>query len=307
MNHYILSIVLLAIAADAMAGCRLSMITGDYTSAIKSAQKEITSGSANASVYGCLGEAYYHTGKFSLAAEQFLKEASMVTSDADRSAAYQSIGMSMLYTGDYKKGIEYLNKKLAIDKKIGDKNEVGVSLATMAAIMGSMGKHQEAIDKSLEALNFLKHDTDIASTYNNIANEYAGMNDIESAIKYMMKAIEIDRKFLGNKKDLAIHLINISDFYLSQKKDKKAIESLNEGIQLIKKSGDLYWLMIALSYRSKAYFYVGEYKKSTNDIDQTLKIANEIKPREYNNIKALHANLTQAISNSNTNEPPASQ
>lgn len=296
---YIFSIICLLVGTEVLAGCRLNMLTGDYPGAVTSAQKEISSGSANASVYGCLGDAYFELGKFSLAAEQFIKEASMVTSDADLSVAYQGIGMSMLYTGDYDKGIEYLNKKLAIDKRIGDKNEIGVSLATMAAIMGNMGKHKEAIDKSIEALKYLQHDTDISSTYNNIANEYAGLNDIDNAIKYMVKAIEIDRKFLGDKKDLAIHLINLSNFYLSQKEYEKTIESLNEGVELIKKDGDLYWLMTGLSYRSRAYFYVGEFVKSKKDIDQTLNIANNIKPRELENIKSLHANLSQAINNSN--------
>ncbi len=296
---YILSIIFLAIGTEALAGCRLSMLTGDYPSAIKSAQEEISSGSATASVYGCLGDAYFELGKFSLAAEQFLKEASMVTSDSDLSTAYQGIGMSMLYTGDYKKGIEYLEKKLVIDKRLGDKNEIGVSLATMAAILGNMGRHQDAIDKSIEALKYLEHDTDISSTYNNIANEYSGIGDIDNAIKYMKKAIEIDRRFFGDKKDLAIHLINLSSFYLSKKEDKEAIKNLTEGIEMIRKDGDLYWLMTGLSYRAKGYFYVGELSKSKSDIDQTLRIANNIKPREIESIRSLHASLTKAIKNSN--------
>ena len=296
---YTLSAFFLVFSTEALAGCNFQLLTGDYSKAIISATNDISSGKADVSVYDCLGQAYYESGKFALAAEQFLKVSTMVNSDSDLSAAYQGVGMSMLYTGDYEKGIEYLNKKLAIDKKVGDKNQIGVSLATMAAIMGNMGKHQAAIDKSIEALKYLQHDTDISSTYNNIANEYAGMNDIDNAIKYMMKAIEIDRKFLGDKKDLAIHLINLSNFYLSQKEDKKAIKSLNEGIDLIQKDGDLYWLMTGLSYRSKAHFYVGEFSKSKRDINQTLKIANNIKPRELENIKSLHANLIQAIENSN--------
>ena|GEM_PF-5883618 len=286
------------VTADVYAGCKLQMLAGNYDAALQSVKEKVASGRASASDVDCMGQAYFELGKFSLAAEQFINEAAMVTSDSDLSAAYQGVGMSMLYTGDYEKGIEYLEKKLAIDKRVGDRNEIGVSLATISAILGNMGRHQAAIDKSKEALNYLKYNTDISSTYNNIATEYAGMNDIDNAIKYMNQAIEIDRKLFGDKKDLAIHLINISDFYLSQKEDRKAIKNLNEGIEIIGKDGDLYWLMTGLSYRAKAYFYVGETIKSKADIDKTLKIAMDIKPREIDAIRALHASLNEAIGNS---------
>ena len=296
---YIFSILFLVITLEAKANCKLYLLAGSYDKAVHAAQEKQKFGKATISDINCQGQAYFELGKFSLAAEQFVKVASLATSDIDRSAAYQGAGMSMLYTGDYNRGIEFLEKKLKIDKKLGDKNEVGVSLATMAAILGNMGNHKEAIVKSIEALNYLKHDTDIASTYNNIANEYAGMGDIDNAIKYMQKAIELDRKFFGDKKDLAIHLVNLGNFYLVKEKDKKAIEALNEGVQLIRKFGDLYWLMTGLTYRAKAYFYAGQANESKSDIDEALKIALNINPREIDSVKSLHASLTQAIKNSN--------
>jgi len=301
---YIALMLVLFLSEGVAAGCLFDLYRGNYEEAVKSAASEIKRGNANRENFQCLGLAYYEYGYFSEAVQAFEKVLEFSHTDKQLSEAYQDLGKSLKYTGAFDQAISYLEKKILIDKKSNNRGEIGIALATIASILGDMNEDEESIKKSLESIKYLEHDGDRSSTYNNVAISYLSLGDLKNAFKYIDKAIEIDRKLFGDKKDLAIHLINKADFLSRYGKHTEALEPLNEGIGLIEKDGDKYWIMMGLINRGLVYEASSKSNLALNDYQRAKKLAADIKARELAYLEEAINRIQNSMPN-NSMQPTA--
>ena len=92
---------------------------------------------------------------------------------------------------------------------------LGVILSNRATYLGHLGRHMESIELGVKALETLKsdmHDADyLITTLNNIASQYAELNNYEQAIKYTEQILDIPE--LEKSTHFGTILCNIADYY----------------------------------------------------------------------------------------------
>lgn len=125
------------------------------------------------------------------------------------------------------------------------------------------------------------------SEKNNMSNElaisngvigiiYAELGDFDNSAKFNFKALELFEK-ANNKKEIGVTLGNIAADMMSQKNYKKALDYMNEAINIAKLINDKYG--IAQQYNNIAgVYYAGymDYKKALDYFKKAYKVNNEL-------------------------------
>ncbi|MBB6520073.1 tetratricopeptide repeat protein [Pseudoteredinibacter isoporae] len=276
-----LCLIACLVSAGTFADCQSQLSIGNYETAIKHAEKTLTNNKASYTKYLCLGLAHQHLGRFQGAAQAFEKAISLAKTEHEKNDLYFDLSVAFKYLGQFDKSLAYIDKKLTFDRRTQNSSEMGISLATKAAILGDMGRNQEAITLAGEAIQYLERDTDRASTYNNIATGYSSLGDFKNAFKYIDLAIAIDRRqSTAGQKELAIHLMNKAYLYRQQEKYVEALATVNNSLRIIEKGGNRYWLMSGLIHRAKIYELSKDLDRALVDFQAAAKLANEIRAQE---------------------------
>ncbi|GAA6151503.1 tetratricopeptide repeat protein [Pseudoteredinibacter isoporae] len=277
----ILCCIVCLMGANAYADCQSALLQSQYNIAIKHAEQSITESKAGYQTYLCLGQVYQNTGRFQDAIHYLKKAIPLANSEQDKNNLYFDLSVAFKYTGDLKQSLAYINKKLAFDRRTQNSAEMGVSLATKAAILGDIGRHNQAIELSIESIQYLERDTDRASTYNNIATGYSSLGDFRNAFKYINLAIAIDRRqAAAGQKDLAIHLMNKAYLYRQQGEYQRALATINESLNIIETQNHQYWLMSGLIHRAKTHELSQNYDHALLDFQNAAGLAKTTKAQE---------------------------
>lgn len=276
--------------------CPLPLSSDNDNNLIERIQSDIARGNANYEMYICLSRAYQHSGRYQDAIHYLYQAIDFAKTEREKNDAYFDLSVALKYIGDLDKSLSYIDKKLAYDRRQNKSGEMGISLATKAAILGDMGRNKEAIDLSTESIQYLKRDTDRASTYNNIATSHSALGDFKNAFKYVELAIAIDRRrSTAGHIDLAIHLMNKGCLYRKQGNYTEALATIDQSLNIVEEQNNQYWQMSGLIHRAKIHELSQHHDKALADFQKAAELARDIKAQELEYLLSTVRRLERQI------------
>jgi tetratricopeptide (TPR) repeat protein len=149
------------------------------------------------------------------------------------------------------------------------------------------------IEKLIEAAQIFEKDElknldDLSTTYGMLGQLFQSKNDLESALNYTTKEVDIAYK-LKNDQKIGHSLTNLGILYSDQGKPHKSIECFEESIIYKRKLGDSLGVAINLSNVSNHYAEIGDEKKSLWALEEAHRIATEVNSKVW--IAIVEVNL----------------
>lgn len=213
-------------------------------------------------------------------------------------------GIGAIYADqkDLERSIDYFNRALNIDFIIRDSISIAKNLGNIGIIYYELNDYIKAKEYLEKAYNVNLKMNNLGFAADNLLNlgniEHKQMN-YDKALDYFFQALDLNR-ILGFKRDIAIDLGKIGSTYLSIAESKKigteksqkinkfilnkAITYLKNSIEMLEKSGDLYYLKEFYLLLSNGYELVGNtekafeiFKKHTAIKDSVFSIDNKKK------------------------------
>lgn len=225
--------------------------------------------------------AEYYTTALSLAIR--IKEDDLVV------GIYNNIAVFYIYEKNWAKALEYLNQGLEFIKT-SEKSTIAIKgpfLSNLGVVYEETGKYQESLSYHQQAHTVYllgNQSYNMALSYHNLGNIYNFINETDTAIMLLEKALEIERA------SNIIHLeqetlVRISKAYLRNNEYGLAIEMAKEAIRLAQEtqnadvlSEGYYQLSLAYSASgeaSKSRYYFSRYKDVSDSLialERNLKI-----------------------------------
>lgn len=203
-------------------------------------------------IYINRGYAYMFLKKMREAFGDF-ETAIKVCQNVNKESAYSSMAYYYVVVGDYEKSIEYYSKAL----------EVNPQSAPLCMDMGNslnkLGKFDEAESYFMKALSY---NPEMAEIYYNKAvrlKDMEGISEKEQMLAYLNKCIEINPAFIKA-------YINKAAIYRENKKDKEAIDILNQVISPVYNED----FLMAVEQRGIAYRLTKQFPQALNDFNFVL-------------------------------------
>lgn len=184
----------------------------------------------------------------------------------------KTIAIIYMIQKKYKEAEEYYNKSLKFFEKLKSNNDI----ADIYTNFGTMyGKQAFDIDDSLKKIELYKKELiyykkaiplynkkdKIALSIYNIASAYLNFDNFDSAYKYIEKAKLLYWE-LKDEKGLALCDFLTGNFLYKNKEFKKAIEPLNNSLEVAEKIGELNMIEKSSNYLYKCYKELGDYKNA---------------------------------------------
>ncbi|QGY44310.1 tetratricopeptide repeat protein [Maribellus comscasis] len=163
------------------------------------------------------------------------------------SNAYKNLGKIEYFSGDYEKAEEYLNKALVVKQKIED-------LLSQPGIFEYIGLCKIGRENINEGIDNIKHALDLAlrnsqkniqlEIYSKLAETYLNLNDLEKALYYQKKQIDIQNSILSGGANIKIEQLQ-TIYELDEKTNQIAdLEKQNEINTLKLKQQKTFQIMI---------------------------------------------------------------
>ncbi len=178
--------------------------------------------------------------------------------------ANNSVGVDYYRMENYETALTYFLKAAEYRIKANNILDIADSYYKLGMVMDDMGKLNEASNYYFMAQKlFEKADncSGEADVYNGIAGIYYKRKQIDSVEFYALKAMEQYVK-CGNKETQAFMYINLASLMNMQKKHSKAIDYINNGLEISKEIGALSQIRQAYKNMSETYSYMGDFKKA---------------------------------------------
>lgn len=134
--------------------------------------------------------------------------------------AYRNFGTAYIELGDYERAISYIEKakEVYLSCGINTGDSLSACYTNLGCAYSDVGNNEKALESLNEALKidikqYGEIHSSVATVYNNIASVYAD-EDLEKAIYYQQKTVEIDTKIFGEKSaKCLIDYLNLAVFY----------------------------------------------------------------------------------------------
>lgn len=151
----------------------------------------------------------------------------ILNNENGRAYVQYTLGQIYMETGPYDKAIAYTESALKTYEKLGRKNEAGHVLYNLGTIYWRQDKFKEslaAFKKKLDISIWMKDSVSMSSTHKAIGDCYLKLNDITSAKKQYLVALDIADLLQNDRRKLDIYAA-LSDLYALEKDYKKAFEN----------------------------------------------------------------------------------
>jgi tetratricopeptide (TPR) repeat protein len=187
--------------------------------------------------YSNLGGLYLDNGNYPYASEYFLKGKRIWEEIGDSgylANSYDQLAVIAEIQEDFKLALELYTTALKLREETNDSYGISYSYNNLGIIymhMEEFGLAKKYLEKS-EALKLeLGDEPGIASTQTNLGIIANNQGFYEQGLQHHLNALEYSNK-LQRSKDIATSLINIGYSYLQLNEPKKALNVLEEGLQI---------------------------------------------------------------------------
>jgi two-component sensor histidine kinase/Tfp pilus assembly protein PilF len=164
---------------------------------------------------------------------------------------------------NYKMGIQVAFQSLKISKQLKNNLLISKSNAMLAMNYDDWGQYDSAIFYYYIILKLpLGKDYDYSQIYNNLGNTYLKLNQLDSALKYVKRAYEIDKLNKSKSYELATCVNNLGHIYLKKKDYKRAKFYLDTAYKYASESEN-HEKLRDVNYTFHLYYLeVGDYKNA---------------------------------------------
>jgi len=181
-----------------------------------------------------------------------------------RAWALQNIGISYIIISDYDKALQYLNDSEALlirqsSLSKDSKQILAKTLGSKGMVFSEQNKYAEALKYDLQAMKMyeeLKNSVQLSKIYNNIGVIYNSIGDHPLALKYFLRANQLQKA--QQSPAAAVSSSNIGLIYLNQNLKNEARKHFDESLLLFEKSPDPRGL--GELYNNYSRLYIGENK-----------------------------------------------
>lgn len=216
------------------------------------------------------------------------------STDKEVNAVKIYIGMSAfkIDEGEFQKGLDFgLQAEQSISPKWENANTLFAELyGNLCTAQFRLGKYDEAFNYAQKQYDFANkiHDNQrISGALNNIAFIFLVTNRGNDAVKYIDKAIAIERADKDSK-CLAMRLGTKSEILLSQGKIQEAFDCINEAIELERQKGNTEKVGVRLSQKADVLIALGQFEDARSIYFECIDIF-----KQTNNPMSLAITLKQ--------------
>ncbi len=201
----------------------------------------------------------------------------------------EKIGLTFDELGDLEKALEWHHKALDIYEKMDepDSARIAMSYTLIGRVYCKKSENDIALEYTLKGLGIreriseqttleqnerIQNYGDLAQSYNNLGVIYTDMNDLNKALEYHLKALDLREKHL-DEADVAFSCSNISLVYRDMGDYDKALEYNQRALEIYNRVlGLAHPLTITLfSGNANIYYQRNEYEKALECMQQALK------------------------------------
>ncbi|MCB0707527.1 MAG: CHAT domain-containing protein [Saprospiraceae bacterium] len=221
-----------------------------------------------------LAKSCYNLGTFYLAidanakAESYLLQAESLFNGIAPIRQYRAqhkLGDVYWGKGDFKQSLNYLQLAAAGARALGDDGLLANCYLSFGLSLNSLKENQAAIDSLKLAVDLYNQigdeEENIASAYLNMAYGFNELGQMDKAIDYFQKSLELDLK--SNKSALASrNYNNLGESYLKIGAPEKALEVLNKGINIAASDQDALRLAGLHNNLAEVYFSKSDFTQA---------------------------------------------
>lgn len=164
---------------------------------------------------------------------------------------------------------------------LNDTPNYAMVLLNMAGTCRLMGDKDKALKNFTQAGDIFKssgvdNPYVYASLYNNIALVYKDLGDVESALSYLLYALENIEKIPENVTELGSTCNNLAALYISKGDLDKAQDHVGRAIEAFKQVGDEAHYHAALNTRGTLNFQREDYISALDDFSAALELTEKV-------------------------------
>lgn len=206
-------------------------------------------------------------------------------------------GLTYYRQGNFTEAENSFGKILEIAESANDQTLAAQMSSNLGAIMEIQGKYDGAIKKYMKAQKIFeakKQYAFSAKVLHNIGVLYTEIKDASQAVDYFTKALDMKRKYSGNK-EIAATLNGLGTVYEGSIKDfDKALYYYTQALELYKKEKDIKHITKILGNIGLVHFQLKDYKKAAEYYDLAMnniaqhKVTASYRPSIYFNRAMLY-------------------
>ena len=199
---------------------------------------------------------------------------------------------ALIYTkrDDYYNSIDNYNKSRNYYLQISDTLGVAKVSNSIGLLEIKRGNYTVGLKNSLSAIQIFENRnlrSELSSAYNNLAEAYFKTNQIDKALDFNFKALEV-RKQLGDKTGVIASTKNIAELYSLRKEHRKSIEYFENVMNLLNPETDQDLRGEILPKLGSEYLRFKEFDKAAEHLVEGLKY-NRKQGNEEGILRALNA------------------
>lgn len=250
-------------------------------------------------LYGDLGVVYDDLCEFEISLDYYIKalqiqEETLGPEHPDLATTYSNLGMLYYQTGDYGQALEFLSKALDIQETVlGSQHpNTAITYDIIGGVYDEWGaNYPKALEYFFKALTIRENTLgpnhpDVALSFNNIGTAYDNQEELEQALTYYSKAINVDP-------NLAAAYCNIGNIYHKQERYPEAIQYYSHALELLESQEGRDNLDVATLFGNIGMVYndIGDYNKALEYCLACLEIEKNILGEEHLNVAISYSNI----------------
>ncbi|NBI05476.1 helix-turn-helix domain-containing protein [Senegalia massiliensis] len=175
--------------------------------------------------------------------------------------------------GENKLALKYAKEACRIDEKTKDRTRYSYSLLKYSSVLMDERKFEEAkeiLEKSKRIITDKEDEKLTSFIENNLGHIYLENEEFEKAYNHLMKAKEIKEKL--KLKELSTTLYELYKYYLKNQEEVKALECLEEGINISKENNIQKHIIKGLNHYIDYYVDKKDYEGAIENIKEAIKL-----------------------------------
>ena len=191
---------------------------------------------------------------------------------------------------DFSMSSKVLENAINNFKEENDLINLAISHNELGLIQEEQGFFEESIyhfEQSILNLKKLDKPHDLILVYNNLANVYSLINDLEHSYEFYNKALNLAEQYNFISEEVKTYS-NLVDVLFLLKNYDEAKKILNRNLEYFRQTGDLYGIIVSLIKFGKLGYYLGAkfYKYSNKNLVDALDLISLLKDKNYLSVKA---------------------
>ncbi len=207
----------------------------------------------------------------------------------EMASSLNQIGVGYYYLSDYDSTKIYYEKSYLIKKKLkANNNELAVSAYNLAMVYEDLEESEKALELYKKAKEYLLLDQNglsfLPDVYVGIAHIYYQNKDIDTAERYIEKAMDVGLKMYGEFNPNMTFIYNLYSNILKSKKEyKQAIEMIQKSLKIRENTygKNHVWTCDSYYVTGRIYLLNKQYDKAEDYLKTAADIAKKIKNFQY--------------------------